>query len=108
MLHGVLLIAGSMFCLLTISITKRQTNTVPTWKTSALAALSQGIVAAKALYGAKTGDEMEKRADKEIVTMSVGERIEELSHIPRRGNEQEDQLSLTEVDGIDHGSRPGD
>lgn len=69
-LHGVILIGGISFCLLTMQQSSRVSDTVPPWKTSALAAMSQAPEAVPILGDIKDLEEMEKKAQDTMLSLS--------------------------------------
>ena len=70
-LHGVLTLAGFIFCIVTIVSSADKARYVPPWKTSSLAVMSGGHEAGKVLGSASTLDEMCRVARKNRITISI-------------------------------------
>lgn len=73
-LHAVIMLAGITFCGLTMVKSDAGSN-VPAWKSSSLAALSQGSAVEKTLSRARTMRDLEEMASKESIRMNLDQKI---------------------------------
>lgn len=83
-LHGVVFVGGCSFIVATIIATSNTTESVPHWKNSALAAMSQGPTMGQVLEGVNTSEEMRSLANVEAVTMQKGDSNDEAFDMPER------------------------
>jgi hypothetical protein len=91
-IHGTVFIAAASFCLLTMFYTLDGVPTVPLWKSSALAAISQVTGVAEVLQNAGTIEDLKKRASNEVVTIPAGKDIKLLY---RASSLEPEELELT-------------
>ncbi|KAI9898035.1 hypothetical protein N3K66_006395 [Trichothecium roseum] len=73
-LHAVIMLAGITFCGLTMVKSDVGSN-VPAWKSSSLAALSQGSAVEKTLSRARTMRDLEEMASKESIRMNLDQKM---------------------------------